>query len=125
MKILITLLVLFFSNFVFAEWILISEDEDNNYSIDYNTIIKERGFAEFWNMENYVDGLGDDTKIMSSINLLRTDCNSKRIKYLYSFLFSNKNGKGEIFHTILIPDDSWTTFNRTSHFGKMHSEVCD
>ena len=27
--------------------------------------------------------------------------------------------------TYLIPDDSWTTFNRTSHFGKMHSEVCD
>ena len=124
MKILITLLILFFSSSGFAEWMLVSEDNDRNYSIDFNTIEKKSGFAKFWNMENYINGLGGDKNVMSSINFISTDCSSNKIKYLYSFYFSNKNGKGEIFNTYLIPDDTWTIFDKETHFGQMNLEVC-
>ncbi len=124
MKIFLTIFVLFFSPPVFAEWILVSEDNDRNYSIDFNTIQKKSGFVEFWDMENYLNGLGGDKNVMSSINFLSTDCNSNKIKYLYSFYFSNKNGKGKISDTYLIPDDTWTTFDKRTHFWQMNLEVC-
>ena len=124
MKILLTFFVLFFSSSGFAEWILVSGVNDKNYSIDFNTIQKKSGFAEFWNMENYLNGLAGENNVMSSINFISTDCNSNKIKYLYSFYFSNKNGKGKIIDTYLIPDDTWTTFDKGTHFGQMNLEAC-
>ena len=125
MKIFLTLFVLLFSSTVLAEWIVVSKDNETSYFIDYDTFEKISGFVNFWNMENYENGLGGNREVMSSINLLRTDCKTKQIKYMYSFYYSNRNGEGKIVDTILIPDENWTTFNRYSHFDEMYIEACN
>ena len=124
MKKIYFILFLFFSSKVFAEWMEVSSSKEAIYYIDLQTIERTSmvDIVSIWNYEVYPNGL-TGTEVKSSINNLMFDCDSSKIKYLYSFYFADQNAKN-LYDLYLIKDENWTDIYEDSHFEKMKNKIC-
>ena len=124
MKKIYFILFLFFSLKVFAEWTEISSSRESIYYIDLQTIERTSmvDLVSIWDYEVYPNGL-TGSEIKSAINNLLIDCASSKVKYLYSFYFTDLNAKN-LFDLYLLKDENWTDINKDSHFEKIKNKIC-
>ena len=124
MKILFTLICLFFSFSVYShEWGFIeTSEEDDRYYLDITSVKKINGNVQYWIMVNYNERLADIA--YSAISKLEGDCYFYEIRILEDKYYADKNGRGAMVAGSDIPDENWGNFPEDTMFGIVLEEAC-
>ena len=100
MKRFISLLFLFSCSYAWAEWELISSNDDFNYYVDKSTVSRKKNQSKIWIKISYREPreLNNYGKYLSLVSLDLHDCNEKTFKGLSSTAYEDKEAKGKVVY---------------------------
>ena len=99
MKKLLILLLLLVSTSVFAEWIRIGSntDDDMTVYVDFGTIKKKGNKVKMWTMYDYKTvKMIENDRYLSMVNYDEYDCEKETVKWLDYYFYSGNMRTGEI-----------------------------
>jgi len=126
MKKILTLLFSILISFnSYADWTLITvNDDDVSYYIDLETI-KEKGvYVYYWELDDFPNPMIDDLPIISAKIRKQIDCFEDKMKSLGTHYYEKNMGEGDIYYS----DDSegsWVYPPPGTAFSSVVNYVCD
>ena len=122
-NILYTIILSFlFSSSVFAEWTLITEFEEGNGFVDFDTVERNNGKVYIWSL---IDSkIKDEWDALSATSLLEFDCNTpKRHRIISMNTYSGNMGEGEIVDSTSM-EFAWEYPAPNSTYSTLTNNLC-
>ena len=104
-KVILLLVLSFLCNSVFADWVLLSENEFATQYIDPSTLKREGKFRRLWELNDYKTRQPEGHHSVRSKKIY--DCQGERWKYLSITAFSEPYGKGSTIYSSDDEDVNW------------------
>ena len=126
LKIFIILFTVMFSTTSFAEWTMVSVNEDSSaiFYLDFERIRESDGYVYYWQLTDYTKEPVVD-RFFSSKGYFEGDCKLFRFRDLSWYFHYEPMGVGTPEVLKNVPDQDWTYPPPKSVFEKVLTTVCN